>query len=180
MTSTRRTAAPTTGAPAAPPRRLGRRQALLLAGAALAACSRPVRYSQPEPGFLRFHADDVIRAFEAAGLPVSQVRPRPIATATPDPAAPRLPRIAGGPPTEPMIEVEARTFVIPRLGDKGGQIFIFDSAERLRAKRIWFARFPDRYPYVYAHENVLIEIDRALPPEEAERYRAALTTLADA
>lgn len=166
------------GSSATAARRLSRRQTwLLLMGTALAACSRPVRYSQPEPGFLRYHADDVIQAFAAAGLPVSQVQPRPIATATPDPAAPRPPRIAGGPPTEPMIEVEARTFVIPRLGDRGGQIFIFDSAERLRAKRIWFARFPDRYPYVYAHENVLLELDRALAPEEAERYRAALATL---
>jgi hypothetical protein len=160
------------------PARVGRRQALiLLAGLALAACSRPVRYSQPEPGFLRHDADDVVRAFQSAGLGVGQVQPRPIATATPDPDARRQPRVSGGPPTEPMIEVEARDFVIPGLGDKGGQIYVFDSAERLRAKQIWFARFPDLYPYIYVHEDVLIKLDKALPPDEAARYRAALERL---
>jgi hypothetical protein len=158
--------------------RIGRRRALLLLGGlALAACSRPKRYSQPEPGFLRLHADDVFAAFATAGLAVTQIQPRPIATATPNPDIPRQPRIAGGPPTEPMVEVEARTFVIPKLGDKGGQLFIFDSEERLRAKRIWFARYPDLYPYVYVYENVLLKLDRSLPPDDADRYRAALEAL---
>ena len=157
---------------------LGRRQVLAaMAGLALVACSRPVRYSQPQPGFLRYHADDVVQALQAAGLPVAQVTPRPIATATPNPDLPRQPRVAGGPPTDPMVEVEARNFVIPSLGDKGGEIFIFDSPERLRAKQICFARFPDLYPYVYAHQNVLLRLDRALPAAEASRYKAALETL---
>jgi hypothetical protein len=172
------TALPRPDSPSRAPARLGRRPALLLlAGLALAACSRPVRYSQPEPGFLRHDADDVVRAFQAAGLGVDQVRPRPIATATPDPEVRRQPRVSGGPPTEPMIEVEARDFAIPGLGDKGGQIYIFDSAERLRAKQIWFVRFPDLYPYIFTHENVLLKLDKALPPDEAERYRAALEGL---
>lgn len=158
---------------------VGRRRLVgILALAALSACSRPPRYSRAETGFLRFTADDVIRVLQAEGLAVDGVTPRAIATATPDPTLPRIPRVReGGPPTEPMVEVEARTFIIPSLGSKGGRIFIFDSAERLRSKRIWFARFPDLYPYVYPYENVLLWLDRALPAAQAERYEAALTRL---
>jgi hypothetical protein len=155
-----------------------RRQILLLiAGVVLAACTREKRLSQPEPGFLRHRADDVIAAWSTAGLPLGEIQPRPIATATPDPVLRRAPRVSGGPPTEPMVEVEARTFVLPGLGDKGGQIFIFDSAERLRAKQIWFLRYPDLYPHLYVHDNVLVKMDAAVPDVDAERYRAALETL---
>lgn len=162
----------------AAPVRLTRRRALLGLGAlALAACSRPVTYSQPEPGFLRYHADDIVQALRAAGLSVVQVAPKPIATPTPDPGRPRPPRVAGRPPSDPMVEVEARTFAIDGLGGKGGEIFIFDSRARLRAKQIWFARFPDLYPYVYTRENVLLRLDAALPPEQAERYKEALERL---
>lgn len=150
---------------------------LLVVAAVLAACTREQRLSQPEPGFLRHHADDVIAAWRAAGLPLADIHPRPIATATPDPIMRRAPRVSGGPPTEPMVEVEARTFVVPGLGDKGGQIFIFDSAERLRAKQIWFARYPDLYPHIYVHDNVLVKMDAAVADADAERYRAALETL---
>jgi hypothetical protein len=144
----------------------------------LAGCGRTPTYSQPEPGFLRHDTTDVVRALEAAGLPIADLRPRAIATVTPNPDLPRQPRVrAGGPPIEPMVEVEAHTFVIPSLGDKGGRIFIFDSGERLRAKQIWFARFPDLYPYVYVHQNVLLWLDGSLPAGEAARYKAALETL---
>lgn len=143
----------------------------------LAGCGRMPMYSQPEPGFRRHTADEVVAALQAAGLSIVQVTPRPIATATPNPDVLRRPRIAGGPPTEPMVEIEARTFVIPQFGPKGGRIFIFDSSERLRAKRIWFARFPDLYPYVYTRENVLLWLDGSLPAEESERFRAALESL---
>ncbi len=148
-----------------------------LAVLTLAGCARRVTYSQPQPGFLRYHAEDVVTVLRTAGLSVEQVTPKPIATATPNPDLRRQPRIAGGPPIDPMIEVEARSFMIAGLGGKGGDIFIFDSPERLRAKQIWFARFPDLYPYVYAHENVLLRLDAALPPDQAARYQAALETL---
>ena len=39
---------------------------MLLGGLALVACGRTVRYSQPEPGFLHYRADDVVGAFTAA------------------------------------------------------------------------------------------------------------------
>ncbi len=158
--------------------KVGRRGLLVaLATLTLAGCARRVTYSQPQPGFLRYHAEDVVTVLRTAGLSVEQVTPKPIATATPNPDVRRPPRIAGGPPTDPMVEVEARSFTIAGLGGKGGDIFIFDSPERLRAKQIWFARFPDLYPYVYAHENVLLRLDAALPPEQAARYQAALETL---
>lgn len=143
----------------------------------LTACGRTVTYSQPEPGFRRHGADEVVRALREAGLAVEAVAPRPIATATPNPEIARRPRVAGGPPTEPMVEVEARTFVIPEQRNAEGRLFIFDSGERLRAKRIWFARFPDLYPYVYVHENVLLWLDRRVPAAAAARYAAALEAL---
>jgi hypothetical protein len=161
--------------------RLSRRHLLragLGLGLLLGACGRTVRYSQPQPGFLRYDADDVVAAFEQAGLPIAGLRPRPIATVTPNTDLPQQPRVrAGGPPIDPMTEVEALNFTIPGHGDRGGRIYIFDSAERLRAKQIWFARFPDLYPHVYPHQNVLLWLDAALPPAEIARYRAALETL---
>lgn len=158
---------------------LARRQLMLLAlGLFLAACRREPRVSQPEPGFALLVADQVIDAFQRAGLEIGPVTARPIATVTPNPDLPRQPRVReGGPPTEPMNELDARNFVVAGLGGKGGRIYIFDSAERLRSKQIWFARFPDLYPYVFPHKNVLLWLDRALSPAEAARYRAALEGL---
>jgi hypothetical protein len=163
-------------------RQVSRRLGLIALAALLPACSRPKRYSQTEDGFLRHTADDVVEVWREAGLPVDDVQPRPIATATPDPDNRRAPRVSGAPPTEPMIEVEARNFHIPPASSAPGkvirgQIYVFDSAERLRAKRIWFARFPDLYPYVYTHANILIKLDTAIGSEAAARYRAALETL---
>ena len=145
-----------------------------MGGLALAACARPTTYSQPEPGFLRYDTEDVLRAFDAAGLAAVNLAPRPIATATPVPKPFPQPKVK-----EPMIETEAFEFSIPALGSRGGSIFVFDSSERLRAKQIYFARYPDLFPYTYAHVNVLIVLDASLSPEQADQYRQALESLPD-
>lgn len=111
--------------------------------------------------FQRYGADNVVQAYRKAGLSVEDVR-----------AGTRSAQ-----DQSPNVATEAKDFTIASIAPKGGQILVFKTQKDLDTMKTWFAQFPALAPYVYAHGNVLVQLNSALPKAEAEKYRSALEAL---
>ena len=116
--------------------------------------------------------DEVIQAFQNAGLEVGETYP--------------VEQEPGWNETRvPKRHTQAVRFTIPSLGvteeevsgprDRGGRVFVFDSEEDLAAVRNFYERLePAVRPHVYVKDQVLLQIGNALPKAEADRYGAVL------
>ncbi len=100
--------------------------------------------------------DDVVLAFRDAGLSVDDLHRQPVGSS---PSGP------------PATEREAYGFSVPGLAPSGGRILIFDDAEKLGRKAAWFRRSGGT---AFAHHNVLLWLDPAMPKRDAARYHQAL------
>jgi hypothetical protein len=117
--------------------------------------------------------DEVIEAFENAGLEVGETYP--------------VEQEPGWDETRvPKTYAQAARFTIPSLGvpeegvpgprDRGGRVFVFDSQRELDAVRGYYeALGPSALPHVYVKDQVLLlQITNDLPKAEADRYGAVL------
>jgi hypothetical protein len=116
--------------------------------------------------------DEVIQAFQNAGLEVGETYPveeEPGWDAN----------------TVPKTYAQAARFTIPSLGvpeegvpgprDRGGRVFVFNSEEDLDAVRNFYEGLPPTVrPHVYVKDQVLLQIANNLPKAEADRYGAVL------
>ena len=117
--------------------------------------------------------DEVIQAFENAGLEVGETYP---VEQEPGWDANRVPKTYA----------QAARFTIPSLGvpeegvpgprDRGGRVFVFDSQRDLDAVRGYYeALGPSALPHVYVKDQVLLlQITNDLAKAEADRYGAVL------
>ncbi|HVF00826.1 MAG TPA: hypothetical protein VNA27_05730 [Rubrobacteraceae bacterium] len=107
--------------------------------------------------------DEVIQAFQNAGLEVGETYPVEAEPGWYETLVPK--RYA-----------QAVRFRIPSLGgDAGGRVFVFDSEGDLVATRNYYESLnPPVLPYVYVKDQVLLQITTDLPKAEADRYGAVL------
>ena len=117
--------------------------------------------------------DEVIQAFQNAGLEVGETYP---VEQEPGWDANRVPKTYA----------QAARFTIPSLGvpeegvpgprDRGGRVFVFNSEEDLVAVRNFYEGLPPTVrPHVYVKDQVLLlQIANNLPKAEADRYGAVL------
>lgn len=131
-----------------------------LALLALVACGGPSPTATPV--FPRHTAAEVVAALRARGLPVEDVKPG-------------TPWKQGDP--WPNVATDRQVFTIPAVAPNGGVIQTFAEQRDVDAMAAYYARFPDLAPYVYAHGNVLLQLNNGLSKAEAEQYRAALEAL---
>lgn len=115
--------------------------------AAAQAVSRPLTVSQ------------VLAAFRSAGLPYASVQD--------------LHSRTGGPSGPPTPEKEAATFAIPSVAPSGGTVYVFGSDAKLQTKQAWF-NYHGGGPRTTVYRNVILWLDKSVPPSEAVRYRRAL------
>jgi hypothetical protein len=111
------------------------------------AANRPLTVSQ------------VLAAFRAAGLPYANVQ--------------YLHSRTGGPSGPPTPEKEAATFVIPSLSPSGGTLYVFGSDAKRQTKQAWF-NYHGGGPRTTAYRNVILWLDKSVPPSQAVRYGQAL------
>jgi hypothetical protein len=116
--------------------------------------------------------DEVIQAFQNAGLEVGETYP--------------VEEEPGWDETRvPKTYAQALRFTIPSLGvpeegvpgprDRGGRVFVFDSEEDLGIVRSYYERLGTAVrPHLYAKGQVLLQITNDLPKAEADRYGAVL------
>jgi hypothetical protein len=117
--------------------------------------------------------DEVIQAFENAGLEVGETYPVEQEPGWDENGVPKT-------------YAQAARFTIPSLGvpeegvpgprDRGGRVFVFDSQRDLDAVRGYYeALGPSALPHVYVKDQVLLlQINNDLPKAEADRYGAVL------
>ena len=124
---------------------------------ALAQAAGPPADIGPQQSFL--NGNDVLAAFQAAGLDVREVRREPI---------------GGSPGAAPGSEQEAFTFVIDASASpqpKAGRVMIFANAQALKAKTDWGQRIGSTF---IQHRNVLVWLDADLDAQTAARFRQAI------
>jgi hypothetical protein len=97
-----------------------------------------------------------------AGLHVTDVAP----CAAPDPNSPI-----------PRTWADDVCFTIPSIAPHGGQVMSFDTVSNERAIIAYFGRFPDLAPYVFAHANLVAQLNSSLTAAEAARYDAAMAAV---
>ena len=141
---------------------------------ALVACSGvpPGRHPAAPvatPPFPRYGAEQVVQAFQQAGLPVLNLRDSTRST-----QQGRPPRsfdeqefeIAPGPPPTPG-----------GAPPVGGRIHVFRERQALEEMRAYYASVSAGVPHVYARGNILLALYASVRQETAEQYRAALLRL---
>ena len=131
-----------------------------LALVALVACGGTS--PTPTPAFARHTIPAVFEAFKARGLSVENVQP-----GTPWKQGDLWPNVA----------LERQVFDIAAVAPEGGVVQTFASQQDRDAMVAYYARFPDIAPYVYAHDNILVQLNRGLAKAEAEKYRVALESM---
>ena len=121
--------------------------------------------STPQP-FIKWTAQQVVEAFLAAGLEVSD--PRPMTT--------------GDYGLVPMLAVEGKRFFIPSVCvDCGGRIMSFTNQEDLTIVQNYYAQMGRfgavLYSWIFVKDNILVQINGELPEQNAQMYQAALDNL---
>ena len=82
----------------------------------------------------------------------------------------------------PMVAAEALRFLIPSLcEDCGGRVFSFTSQADLNSMRDHYVRSSEAsalfYSWLFARDNILVQINGDLPEKVARQYEAALNAL---
>jgi hypothetical protein len=127
-------------------------------GSGVATVSSP--QPSPTPSPKQFKAQAAIDAWTSAGLKVTGV----VACSAPDPSSPI-----------PRTWAEDVCFTIPSIAPHGGQLMSFDTVPNERAVVAYFGQYPALAPYVYAHANVVAQLNSNLTAAEAAKYDAAMT-----
>jgi hypothetical protein len=124
-------------------------------GGAAAASPQGSPTSSPK----EYKAQAAIDAWTSGGLLTTDVAPCP----APDPNSPI-----------PRTWAEDVCFTIPSIAPHGGQVMSFGTIKNENAIVAYFALFPALAPYVYAHANVVVQLNSALTAAEAAKFDAAL------
>lgn len=82
----------------------------------------------------------------------------------------------------PMIAKEGIRFYIPSLGpDKGGRLYSFENQEKLNIMKDYYVKAGETsamfFSWVFAKDNILIQINGDLDESKAKQYEAALNSL---
>jgi len=80
----------------------------------------------------------------------------------------------------PMVATEAIRFFVPSLGGtKGGHVFSFATAADLETIRKYYQNDSGaaKPPWVFAKDNILIQINGELSNAQAQRYQSALNAI---
>jgi len=104
-------------------------------------------------------AQAVFAAFQAAGLPVDNLRQQPIQQ--------------GSPSGPPQTEREAWAFNVAGIAPSGGRILVFADGDKLKKKTDWFTR-AGAGGRVEVQNNIVLWLDPQLSPAQDARYRQAL------
>ena len=117
--------------------------------------------------------DEVIQAFENAGLEVGETYPVEQEPGWDENRVPKTYALAAR-FTIPSLGVPEEGVPGPR--DRGGRVFVFNSEEDLVAVRNFYEGLPPTVrPHVYVKDQVLLlQINNDLPKAEADRYGAVL------
>lgn len=118
------------------------------------------------PSFQKWSNQDVVTAFQDAGLEVESPR-----LMKPDDY-----KLA------PLVALEGTRFLIPSLcEDCGGRIFSFDTPEDLEAMHRYYIKIAEGsaifFSWVFTKDNILVQINGDLPEEQAAQYEIALSNL---
>ncbi|NDJ60468.1 MAG: hypothetical protein GYB67_05040 [Chloroflexi bacterium] len=142
----------------------------MLALIALVGCDTLGGPAEPTPvPFNRFTADDVVNAFQAAGL-----------NFTVDPPDRTGGFVARGAPNSHSDRV---TFVIAQVAPNGGQILVFDTPEALAEWERYIAQLRTNSAtrrdvvYVYTNANIMLQVNANLTGVQARAYETALMGL---
>ena len=80
-----------------------------------------------------------------------------------------------------LMPVQSTRFVIPSEQKAEGIIFIFDHAEDLELVRNYYLALDESFPmfgsWLYARDNILLQINKDVPEAEASQYELALSAL---
>lgn len=123
----------------------------------------PTPEASPTPAFVVWTADQVVEAFDAAGLEVGQYRPM-----THDDYG-----------FAPFVATAGVRFFIPSLcAECGGRIMAFDSPAGLLATKEYYDSLGREsavlFSWTFVRDNILVQINGSLPQDKAEQYRSAL------
>lgn len=119
----------------------------------------------PTPPYARWTPDQVVAAFQAAGLEVG-----PFHAMT-----------AADYGTAPQMASAGIRFLLPSLcADCGGRVLAFNDAPGLDATRTYYETLGKNklyFSWVFVHDNLLVQINGDLPEARAKVYQAALEAL---
>lgn len=104
-------------------------------------------------------AQEVVAAFQAAGLPVNNLRQQPVQQ--------------GSPSGPPQTEREAWAFSVPGVAPSGGRILVFADDDKLHKKTDWLTR-AGAGGRVVVHKNIVVWLDPGLSAADDAGYRRAL------
>jgi len=104
-------------------------------------------------------AQAVFVAFQAAGLPVDDLRQQPVQQ--------------GSPSGPPQTEREAWAFSVSGIAPSGGRILVFADDDKLKKKTDWFTR-AGAGGRVEVQSNIVLWLDPQISPAQDARYRQAL------
>jgi hypothetical protein len=134
------------------------------------ATPKPTSPTQPSAaapsGFVVWDVQQVLDAFLAVGLEATDSRPM----------------ISDDYGLVPMLALDGIRFFIPSIcSDCGGRIMSFADAEKLQIVRDYYGqmgRFSAiLFSWVFVKENILVQLNGALPEADARKYEAALSSL---
>ncbi len=139
---------------------------LVIVETATPGAAEPTSSSTTPQPFSKWTPQQVVEAFQSAGLEVST--PRPMTT---DDYG-----------LVPMLAVEGTRFFIPSIcSDCGGRIMSFANQEDLTIVENYYAQMGRfgavLFSWVYVKDNILVQINGELPEENAHMYQAALDSL---
>jgi len=120
---------------------------------------RQVIAAPPSSNDTLLTAQAVFAAFQAAGLPVDNLRQQPVQQ--------------GSPSGPPQTEREAWTFTVSGIAPSGGRILVFADDDKLKKKTSWFTR-AGAGGRVEVQNNIVLWLDPQISPAQDARYRQAL------
>lgn len=133
----------------------------------LAACGGARVQVNKAPTFQKWKAAQVVDAFRAAGLEAEGARPM------------KRPDDYG---LAPMTDAEGVRFFIPSLGEEsGGRVLSYAAPADVETAQKYYSGLGRQsgalHSWVYVRDNILVQINGALPEEKASAYESALLAM---